>query len=80
MMIAMHEQLPDLRVTIEDMVAEGDKVVCRNVWRERDATVTGSSSRASSSGAWQGAGSSSAGPRSRPRTRRDEVARRVLPR
>jgi predicted ester cyclase len=26
-----------MRVTIEDMVAEGDKVVVRNVWRATDA-------------------------------------------
>ena|SRR5579859_1888239 len=25
-----------IRVTIDDMVAEGDKVVCRNVWRWKD--------------------------------------------
>jgi predicted ester cyclase len=25
--------MPDLRVTVLDMIAEGDKVVCRNVWR-----------------------------------------------
>jgi predicted ester cyclase len=29
----MHEQIPELHVTIEDMIAEGDKVVCRNAWR-----------------------------------------------
>src|SRR5579863_4651444 len=33
MMIAMYKSMPDLRVTIEDMIAEGDKVVCRNIWR-----------------------------------------------
>ncbi len=33
MMLAMYASMPDLRVTIEDMVAEGDRVVCRNVWR-----------------------------------------------
>jgi predicted ester cyclase len=33
LMIAMHQQIPDLHLTIEDMIAEGDKVVCRNVWR-----------------------------------------------
>jgi steroid delta-isomerase-like uncharacterized protein len=36
MMRAMQERFPDLRVTIEDMIAEGDKVVCRNVWRATD--------------------------------------------
>jgi predicted ester cyclase len=33
MMIGWHQAMPDLHVTIEDMIAEGDKVVCRNVWR-----------------------------------------------
>ncbi len=36
MMIAMYKSMPDLRVTIEDMIAEGDKVMCRNVWRWTD--------------------------------------------
>src|SRR5262249_32739998 len=35
MMIAMHERIPDLHLTIEDLIAEHDKVVCRNVWRGR---------------------------------------------
>ena len=25
--------MPDLQLTIEDMIAEGDKVVCKNHWR-----------------------------------------------
>ena len=29
----MHQACPDLRVTIEDMIAEGDRVVVRNTWR-----------------------------------------------
>jgi len=33
MMRGMHARYPDLHVTIEDMIAEADKVVCRNVWR-----------------------------------------------
>jgi len=37
MMRAMYKSMPDLRVTIEDMVAEDDKVVCRNTWRWTDA-------------------------------------------
>ena len=37
MMIAMYKSMPDLHVTIEDMIAEGDKVMCRNVWRWTDA-------------------------------------------
>lgn len=36
MMRAWQERCPDLHVTIEDMIAEGDKVVCRNVWRMTD--------------------------------------------
>ena len=36
MMRRMYELMPDLHLTIEDMVAEGDKVVCRNIWRWRD--------------------------------------------
>jgi ketosteroid isomerase-like protein len=30
------KKFPDMRVTIEDMVAEGDKVVVRNTWRATD--------------------------------------------
>jgi len=33
MMLAMYQSMPDLRITVEDMIAEGDKVMCRNVWR-----------------------------------------------
>ncbi len=29
----LHQDVPDLHVTIEDIVAEGDKVVVRNTWR-----------------------------------------------
>jgi predicted ester cyclase len=36
MMIGMYQAMPDLRLTIEDMIAETDKVVCRNVWRWTD--------------------------------------------
>lgn len=32
MMRGMYERMPGLHVTIEDMIAEGDKVVCRNIW------------------------------------------------
>jgi hypothetical protein len=41
MMRGMHARFPDLHVTIEDMIAEGDKVVCRNVWRATDGNVEG---------------------------------------
>ena len=41
MMRRMYEMMPDLRLTIEDMLAEGDKVMCRNVWHWTDP-ATGS--------------------------------------
>jgi predicted ester cyclase len=48
MMLAMYEKMPDLLLTIEDMIAEDDKLVCRNVWRWTDPgfrkRVTSSSS------------------------------------
>ena len=36
MMTGMYKSMPDLHLTIEDLVAEGDKVVCRNIWRCTD--------------------------------------------
>jgi len=36
MMLSMYAAMPDLRVSIEDMIAENDKVMCRNIWRWRD--------------------------------------------
>jgi len=36
MMLNMYKAMPDLRLTIEDMVAEGDKVACRNIWHWTD--------------------------------------------
>ena len=36
MMEAMYAAMPDLKVTVEDMLAEGDKVLCRNIWRWTD--------------------------------------------
>ena len=33
MMAAMHKVFPDLRVEVKDSVAEGDRVMVRNVWR-----------------------------------------------
>ena len=36
MMLGMYQAMPDLHLTIEEMIAEGDKVVCRNVWRWTD--------------------------------------------
>ena len=40
MMEELHTRIPDLQVTIEDIIAEGDKVVCRNVWRGTKADGT----------------------------------------
>jgi len=34
---AAFERFPDIRVTIEDIIAEGDKVVVRNTWRATDS-------------------------------------------
>ena len=39
MMLDMYKAMPDLRISIEDMVAEKDKVVCRNVWRWTDPST-----------------------------------------
>lgn len=33
MMVDMFKAMPDLRISVEDLIAEGDKVVCRNIWR-----------------------------------------------
>ena len=33
---AAFRRFPDIHVTIEDMIAEGDKIVVRNVWRATD--------------------------------------------
>ncbi len=30
---ALHAAVPDLELTVEDLIAEGDKVVARNTWR-----------------------------------------------
>ena len=38
MMLEMYKAMPDLHLTIEEMIAEGDKVVCRNTWRWTDAS------------------------------------------
>jgi predicted ester cyclase len=37
MMRGMYGILPDLRITIEEMIAEGDRVVCRNRWEGTNA-------------------------------------------
>jgi predicted ester cyclase len=38
MMAGLYKVMPDLHLTIEDMIAEGDKVVCRNIWRWTDSS------------------------------------------
>jgi predicted ester cyclase len=37
MMRAMYRVMPDLHIDIDEMIAEGDKVVCRNRWRGTSA-------------------------------------------
>jgi len=37
MMVGMYKAMLDLHLTIEDIIAEGDKVVCRNIWRWTDS-------------------------------------------
>ena len=37
MMRGMYAMVPDLRIMIEEMIAEGDKVVCRNRWTGTNA-------------------------------------------
>jgi predicted ester cyclase len=37
MMRGMYAIFPDLRITIEEMISEGDKVVCRNRWQGTNA-------------------------------------------
>jgi predicted ester cyclase len=37
MVRAMYVRMPDLELTIEELIAEGDKVVCKNHWRWTDS-------------------------------------------
>ncbi|XGW00254.1 MAG: ester cyclase [Leptolyngbya sp. BL-A-14] len=39
MMEQVYIKYPDLHVTVEDSIAEGDKVMVRNVWRGTDAST-----------------------------------------
>jgi predicted ester cyclase len=39
MMRGMHAVFPDLHITIEEMIAEDDKVVCRNRWTGTNANT-----------------------------------------
>jgi predicted ester cyclase len=36
MMLAMYKSMPDLRLLTTDMIADCDKVTCRNMWRWTD--------------------------------------------
>jgi predicted ester cyclase len=36
MMLGMYKIMPDLHLTVEETIAEGDKIVCRNIWRWTD--------------------------------------------
>jgi predicted ester cyclase len=36
MMEGVHKMWPDIHVTVEDILAEGDKVMVRNTWRATD--------------------------------------------
>ncbi len=36
MMREMYEKMPDLRIQVLDCLSDGDKVVCRNIWRWTD--------------------------------------------
>ena len=38
MMSNMYRQFRDLHVVVEDLIAEGDRVACRNTWRGTDAS------------------------------------------
>jgi predicted ester cyclase len=38
MMESVYRKWPDIHVTIEDILGEGDKVMVRNIWRGTDAT------------------------------------------
>ena len=37
MMRRMYDLMPGIQITIDEMIAEGDRVVCRNTWRWNDA-------------------------------------------
>ena len=39
MMAKMHQLFPDLRVVVKDSVAQGDKVVVRNMWTGTNAQI-----------------------------------------
>jgi predicted ester cyclase len=39
MMEGAYRKWPDLHVTVEDILAEGDKVMVRNIWRATDKAI-----------------------------------------
>jgi hypothetical protein len=83
MMLAMYRSMPDLHLTSEDMIADGDKVMWRNIWRWTDTASGKCSFTASCSGASKETRSPSVGPQSRsqPRVQSgqgvDEISRRL---
>src|SRR5579863_872530 len=36
MMLGMYKAMPDIRISIEELISEGDRVVCRNIWQWTD--------------------------------------------
>jgi predicted ester cyclase len=36
MMEGVHQKMPDIHVSVEDAIAEGDKVMVRNIWHFTD--------------------------------------------
>jgi len=36
MMVGMYHAMPDLKVFVEELIADGDRVVCKNIWRWTD--------------------------------------------
>ena len=63
----VYVKFPDMHVTVEDIIAEGDKVMVRNVWRATDpSTGKKLESKASYSGDWLTVRLPSVGPQSRP--------------
>ena len=67
MMLNMCKVMTDLHLTIEEMIAEGDKVVCRNIWRWADASARRCSYTVLCFDASRATRFPSDGPRSRPR-------------
>ncbi len=79
MMIGMYKVMPDLHLTIEDMIAEGDKVACRNIWRWTDPSGKRMQFMVLYSGGSRATRSRSGGPRS-PRQRKEALGKPDKPR